>query len=99
MAGSVSIIMTTIPFAPSPTLAPPFQTVVTLDSAPYSLAAAWNFAAQRWYASLTDSSGNVAWYGALIGSPLGYDIPLAPGIFTTSTILYREDTGNFEITP
>jgi hypothetical protein len=72
---------------------------VTLDNVAYNLTAMWNFAAQRWYASLTDASGNVAWYGAMVGSPLGYDIPLAPGIFATSVILYREDSGNFEITP
>lgn len=91
--------MTVIPFAPSTTQTPPFQVTVTLDSKPYNLTAMWNFAAQRWYASLTDASGNAAWYGALIGSPLGYDIPLAVGIFETSTILYREDSGQFEITP
>lgn len=91
--------MTTIPFSPSPTQAPPFQVNVTLDNVAYSLTAMWNFASQRWYASLVDASGNVAWYGAMIGSPLGYDIPLAPGVFTTSQILYREDSGNFEITP
>jgi len=92
--------MTTyIPFAPSPTQAPPFQVTVTLDSTSYNLTAMWNFAAQRWYVSLVDASGNVAWYGAMVGSPLNFDIPLAPGVFTTSTILYRADTGNFEITP
>ncbi|VWB07057.1 phage baseplate plug family protein [Burkholderia lata] len=91
--------MTTIPFAPSATLTPPFQVAVTLDGQPYNLTTMWNFAAQRWYASLTTPSNANAWYGALVGSPLNYDIPLAPGIFTTSTILYREDSGNFEITP
>ncbi|MFM0503969.1 phage baseplate plug family protein [Paraburkholderia caffeinilytica] len=91
--------MTVIPFAPSPTQTPPFQVTVTLDTVPYNLTAMWNFAAQRWYASLVSASGTVAWYGALVGSPLDYDIPLAPGIFTTSKIIYREDSGNFEITP
>jgi hypothetical protein len=71
----------------------------TLDSVAYNLTAMWNFAAQRWYVSLVNASGNVAWYGAMVGSPLNYDIPLAPGIFVTSTILYRADSGNFEITP
>jgi hypothetical protein len=90
---------TIIPFAPSATQTPPFQVTVTLDSQPYNLTTMWNFAGQRWYASLTNASGNNMWYGALVGSPLGYDIYLAPGIFTTSTILYREDSGQFEITP
>lgn len=92
--------MTTfIIFAPSPTLTPPFQVTVTLDGVAYNLTAMWNFAAQRWYVSLVSASGATAWYGAMVGSPLGFDIPLAPGIFTTSTILFREDSGNFEITP
>jgi hypothetical protein len=59
----------------------------------------WNITAQRYFFQLTDQSNNVAWFGPLIGSPLNYDIPLAPGIFTSSVILYREDTGNFEVTP
>jgi hypothetical protein len=90
---------TLIPLNLSSTGTPPFQTSVTMDSQAYKLTVAWNFAAQRWYASLVDSQGNVAWYGALIGSPLAYDILLAPGVFTTSTILFREDSGQFEITP
>lgn len=92
--------MTTyVSFSPSNSQTPPFQTTVTLDSVPYALAATWNFAAQRWYMSLTDASGGNVWYGPIIGSPLGYEIYLALGIFSASTILYREDTGNFEITP
>lgn len=91
--------MNLVAFNPSNTSSPPFQTTVTLDSATYNLSATWNFAAQRWYATLTDLTGNVVWSGALVGSPEGYDILLAPGIFTTSTLLYREDTGNFEIGP
>lgn len=91
--------MTLIAFQPNLTAGPPFQTTVTLGGNPYALVCTWNFAAQRWYVTLTDSGGNVAWSGALIGSPESYDIFLAPGIFTTSTILYRTGTGNFEVTP
>lgn len=90
--------MNLIPFTPSST-GVPFQANVTLDGNPYSLGASWNLAAQRWYATLTDATGNLVWSGALIGSPLALNIYLALGIFTTSTILYREDTGNFEINP
>ncbi|WP_297505908.1 hypothetical protein [Ferrovum sp.] len=49
--------------------------------------------------TLTDNTGNVIWTGAMVGSPLGFDIYLALGIFTTSTILFRADTGNIEVTP
>lgn len=92
--------MTTyIAFNPVPDGTPPFTSNFTLDGANYLGSAIWNFAVQRWYFSLTDSSGNIVWMGPLIGSPLNYDIPLALGIFQNSTILYRTNTGNFEVNP
>ncbi len=92
--------MTTyIPFTPSLSASPPFRTQVTLDGEAYQLTALWNFAAQRWYASLAQQNQSPIWYGPLIGSPLGFDILLAPGVFTQSTILYRADTNNFEVAP
>ncbi|OZA75782.1 MAG: hypothetical protein B7X71_10600 [Polynucleobacter sp. 39-46-10] len=90
---------TIIPFTPSDAQSPPFSTTFTLDGASYLGAATWNVAAQRWYFSLYSSSGAITWHGALIGSPNGFDIPLATGLFTQSTILYRAGTGNFEVTP
>ena len=91
--------MTTfVAFTPSNT-GVPFQANVTLDGNLYSLTASWNLAAQRWYLTITDTTGNLVWSGGLVGSPLTSNIYLALGIFTTSTILYREDTGNFEINP
>ena len=90
---------TLIPFQPNNSASPPFSVTVTLDSTSYQLVVTWNLAGQRWYASLQDQSGNTVWMGALIGSPLNSNIYLALGIFTTSTLLYRADTGNFEITP
>lgn len=91
--------MTVIPLTLSGTATPPFQTLVALDGKTYNLIVKWSLAVQRWYLSLTDQAGNVAWNGALVGSPLTSDIPLAPGVFQTSTILFREDSGNFEVNP
>jgi len=88
-----------IPLVINPSTTPPFQTTVALDSASFSLSVTWNIAGQRWYATIQDQFANLVWNGPLIGSPLIYDIPLAPGIFSKSTILWREDTGNFEISP
>jgi hypothetical protein len=88
-----------VPFVPNNNSSPPFYSIFTLDNISYNGAVTWNIAGQRWYLSLTDQSGNNIWTGAMIGSPLGYDLYLAPGIFTTSTLLYREDTGNFEQNP
>ena len=90
---------TFVPLTLNASTSPPFSYVFTLDSASYPGSVTWNVAAQRWYFTLTDQFANLIWNGPLIGSPLNYDIPLAPGIFSTSTILWREDTGNFEILP
>lgn len=90
---------TLIAFAPSLSTLPPWQGVFTLDGAAYSGVAMWSLFAQRWYLSLTDQNGNLAWNGAIVGSPLTSNIFLAPNVFNTSTLLYREDTGNFEVTP
>ncbi|MDE2469452.1 MAG: hypothetical protein KGL35_12075 [Bradyrhizobium sp.] len=92
--------MTTyIPFAPSPNAIPPFQTIVTLDGKQYSLICVWNVYRQDWYYTISDQAGNVVITQPLIASPTTSDIYLAPGIFTTSTLLYRITTGNLEINP
>lgn len=92
-------MITYIPFLPNPNGSPPFQAVFTLDGANVTGAVTWNISGQRWYITLSDQFGNLLWSGAMVGSPIGFDIPLAPGIFQTSTILYRADTGNFEVSP
>lgn len=89
---------TIIPFTPSPVAAPPFSAIVTLDGSSYSLVTMWNFYSSRWYFSLTDQFGNLTINAPLIGSPPNANIYLAPGIFTTSTLLYRVSTSSFEIT-
>ena len=91
--------MTKIPFTPNNLSSPPFSASLTLDGASYAGNVTWNITGQRWYLTIVDSSGNVKWSGAMVGSPLSYDIYLAPGVFSSSTILYREDTGNLEVTP
>lgn len=90
---------TLIQFTPNDNQSPPFQQVFVLDGASYSGTAVWNFAAQRWYFTLADQPGNVVWNGALVASPDSYDIFLALGVFQTSTILYRANTGYFEVNP
>lgn len=91
--------MTIIPFTPNNHAAPPFAAVVRLDGASYLMNVTWNIYSQRWYMTLLDQSNTPTWSGAMVGSPLDYDILLAPNVFTTSTILFREDTGNIEIVP
>lgn len=89
---------TLIAFQPQNNNSPPFQSPVTLDGATYGLSCSWNILG-RWYLSIADQSSSVVYYGALVGSPDDFDIYLAPGIFQTSTILYRTSTNNFEVNP
>ena len=91
--------MTTIAFTPNNANSPPFQVQVTLDNTSYSMYTMSNFYANRWYVLLADQSGNVFRNMPLIGSPPNYSIPLFPGNFTTSTIIYLPSTGSFVITP
>lgn len=90
---------TLVPFSPSNVAVPPFQATITLDGAQYSFIAKWNVYRSDWYYTISDQSGTVIYNAALVGSPIGADIYLAAGIFSTSTLLYRIDTGNLEINP
>lgn len=78
---------------------PPFTGILTLDGSTVVVTVAWNITGQRWYFTLATTSGTVLWSAPLVGSPLDSDILLAPGVFTTSILLYRADTGNFETVP
>lgn len=89
--------MTVIPFTPNATQA--FSSLFTLDNVTYTGTVTWNVYAQRWYLILTDAAGNVAWNGGLVASPDDANIYLAPGVFTTSTLLFRDSTNQFEVEP
>ena len=91
--------MTLIPFTPSTNAVPPFRTSFVLDGSTYIGVVTWNISGQRWYITLTNQQGNLIKNQPLIGSPLNYDIILFPNTFNISTILYREDSGNFEVNP
>ena len=88
---------TIIPF--EPTASAPFQFQATLDGQIYTCAVTWNLFGQRWYLGCYTLTGTLMFNRALVGSPLGYDINLAAGIFTTSALVYRAPTGQFEISP
>ena len=95
----VAVLTTIIAFTPSNTSAPPFAVSVTMDGAVYQLSCFWNLYRGGWYYQLTDQNQNIVITAALVGSPLTSNTYLAPGLFTTSTLLYRADTGNFEVGP
>lgn len=87
---------TIIPFTPSTQA--PFQFQATLDGALYTVIVKWNWFGQRWYIEVLDLSGNLIIYTAMVGSPVGYDISLVVGLFT-STLVYRAPANQFEISP
>ncbi len=90
---------TLVAFQPNPNSAPPFQATITMDGGSYSLTTLWNLYRGGYYVNIAAQDGTVEWMGALVGSPPAANIYMAPGVFQTSTILYRASTGNFEINP
>ena len=87
---------TTILFAP--TQSAPFQFQPTLDGTVYNCIVTWSLFGQRWYLACYTLNGALVFNRAFVGSPLGYDINLLAGIFTTSTLVYRQPTQMIEIT-
>ena len=77
----------------------PFQFQPTLDGTTYVCTVTWNIFGQRFYLLCQTVAGDVIFNQALVGSPLGYDINLAGGYFTTSTLVFRQSTQQFEISP
>jgi uncharacterized protein DUF6983 len=90
--------MTTyVAFQPQPNVV--FQFQATLDGNLYTISLTWNVYGQRYYVNVYDTQNNWIVTIALIGSPPNYNINILGGYFTTSTLVYRVSTGNFEITP
>lgn len=81
-------------FQPSPLTPFTFQPV--LDGQSYNLTVTWLLGGNRYYVNLYDQSGDWIFTLPLIGSPPDYNISLTAGYFTTS-LVYRAETGNFEI--
>jgi hypothetical protein len=90
-------VTTLVAFQPSPSQ--PFQFQATLDGNPYNVIVTWNIFGQRYYVNVYDPSMNLIVAEAMTGSPLGYDIDLVWSYFTTSTLVWRPSTGNFEVNP
>jgi hypothetical protein len=79
-----------------PTTSAPFQFDPTLDGTTYTVVVTWNLFGRRFYANCYTQQGELIFAVPLIGSPVDYDINLAAGYFTT-TMIYRTQSGNFEI--
>ena len=77
----------------------PFQFALTLDGGSYSASVPWSLFGQRYYFLLKTLDGSTVLNIPRIGSPLNYDINLIAGYFTTSSVVWREDSNQFEINP
>ena len=89
--------MTTIyPFAPNANVAPQFSPI--LDGVTYTAIIGWNVAGRRYYLNLYSLSGVLIICTPVVGSPLGYDITLTPGMFK-STLVFRAPAQQFETNP
>lgn len=90
--------MTTfVQFNPTSSGAYTFQ--ATLDGQTYLMAVPWNVFRQDWYLTCTGTNGVLIFAQPLIGSPTGGDINLVKRWFEGSTLIFRSDTQQFEITP
>ena len=90
--------MTTLTyFNPQPTQN--FSFSPTLDGVNYVAVCTFNIYGQRYYISIYDTSRNLIMIRPITGSPDNFDINLAFGYFTTSTLVFRVSPGNFEVTP
>jgi hypothetical protein len=95
MSGTTSPTLTQ--FVPSATA--PFQFQPTFDNNVYTVIVKWNLARQGFYLAIYDVNTVLLRYSPMIGSPPTYDINLVYGLFTTSTLVYRVSTNNFEVRP
>lgn len=87
---------TIVPFAP--TISAPFQFLATLDGVSYSIIVTWNVFGKRFYLNIYTQDGTLILARSLVGSPNDQDISLVIGYFT-STLVFRQDTQRFEISP
>lgn len=90
--------MTTItPFAPS--TGSTFQFQPTLDGVTYTAIVNWNLFAKRFWFNLYTLQGARVLAIPLVGSPVGYDVDIVDGYFSTSAVVYRAPSAQFEVTP
>jgi hypothetical protein len=81
-----------------PSTGTPFQTQVTLDGTVYTVIVTWNLFGRRYYLNIYTLAGVLVSSRPMVGSPLDYDISVAPGTFT-STLVYRAATNQLEVSP
>jgi len=86
--------ITYIEFVPSSS--GPFHFQAVLDGVQYNISVTWNIFGLRYYINVYTVQGELILAAPMVGSPDGYSIDLLLGRFT-STLVYRETSGNFEV--
>lgn len=79
--GEHILMSQTFIFSPSNSTAFTFNP--TLDGVIYTATITWNVAGERWYITITDSSGNVILNMPVISSDASYPISMTLGFFNT----------------
>ena len=69
-----------------------------LDGTVYNCQIRWNISAQRWYILITDNSGNTVLNTPAVGSTNESGINLIAGVFSRTTMIWREPNGLIEVT-
>ena len=88
---------TLINFEPAPDSN--FQFNPVLDGSTYVAICPYNNYSPRYYVNIFNNNGTLILSRPIIGSPDNYDINIIEGYFTTSKLIYRTSSRNFEITP
>jgi hypothetical protein len=68
-----------------------------LDGKIYDCQMKWNIYSQRWYLNITDNSGNRKLTMPVVASPVGFDINLLVGAFSTTKMVWRAVNGQIEV--
>jgi len=83
----------------SPTINENFSFLPTFDGQQYNVVVTWSLFGQRWMVNVYDLNGKLKVTKPLRSSPQTKDINLIEGYFTTSSLVYREASANFEVSP
>lgn len=83
----------------TPTINQNFSFQPTLDNQQYNAVLTWNLFGQRWILNIYNLQNVLVLQKPLRSSPMGYDVNLIKGYFSTSSLIYRESTNNFEVSP
>ena len=76
-----------------------FQFNPTLDGITYIATCTWNLYGERYYINIYTQNRTLVMSRPIIGSPDNYDINLIIEYFSTSTMVYRTSSNQFEINP